>query len=143
MGVGQKLKRANRELLITAIEPDTMPMISENKVIGNHKIEGIGDDFVPDLIDKNKIDKIYLVNDDDSINMSRKLSRNLGLGVGISSGANFLGCVMLQESLQKPVVTVFPDDNKKYLSTDLSNQIDENEKLISNQIELIDYQVID
>lgn len=142
MGVGQKLKRSNRELLITAIEPDKMPIISRNKIISNHKIEGIGDDFVPDLIDKNKIDKVFLVNDYDAINMSRLLSRKLGLGVGISSGANFLGCTMLQENLQKPVVTVFADDNKKYLSTDLSKDIDKNEKFISNQIELIDYQVV-
>ena len=142
MGIGQKLKKVNRDLLVTAIEPDKMPMISKNKIISNHKIEGIGDDFVPDLVDKGKIDRIYLVNDDDAINMSRLLSRKLGLGVGISSGANFLGCVMLQENLQKPVVTVFADDNKKYLSTELSQNINDNKEFISNQIELIDYKVI-
>lgn len=143
MGIGQKLKKANKELLVTAIEPDKMPMISKNKIISSHKIEGIGDEFVPELLDKGKIDRIYLVNDDDSINMSRYLSRKLGLGVGISSGANFLGCVMLQESLTKPVVTVFADDNKKYLSTDLIKDIDKNENYISNKIDLIDYQVVE
>lgn len=139
MGVGKKLKKANRDILITAIEPDKMPIISQNKILVDHKIEGIGDDFVPDLIDKNMIDKIFLVNDDDAINMSKKLSRNLGLGVGISSGANLLGCVLLQQNMRKPVVTIFADDNKKYLSTDLSKPIDQNPKLISNQIQLIDY----
>lgn len=142
MGIGKKLKKVNKDILITAIEPDKMPIISANKIIANHKIEGIGDDFVPDLIDKNLIDKVYLVNDDDAINMARKLSKELGIGVGISSGANLLGCVLLQENMKKPVVTVFPDDNKKYLSTDLSKNIDPNEKMISNQIELIDYQVV-
>ena len=142
MGIGKKLKKVNKDILITAIEPDKMPIISANKIIANHKIEGIGDDFVPDLIDKNLIDKVYLVNDDDAINMARKLSKELGIGVGISSGANLLGCVLLQENMKKPAVTVFPDDNKKYLSTDLSKNIDPNEKMISNQIELIDYQVV-
>lgn len=142
MGIGKKLKKMNKDVLITAIEPDKMPMISRNKIISNHKIEGIGDDFVPDLINKTLIDKVYLINDDDAINMSRKISRELGIGVGISSGANFLGCALLQENVRKPVVTVFADDNKKYLSTDLSKDVDLNEKFISNQIELIDYQVI-
>lgn len=142
MGIGKKLKKMNKDVLITAIEPDKMPMISRNRIISNHKIEGIGDDFVPDLINKTLIDKVYLINDDDAINMSRKISRELGIGVGISSGANFLGCALLQENVIKPVVTVFADDNKKYLSTDLSKDVDLNEKFISNQIELIDYQVI-
>lgn len=142
MGVGKKLKKLDKEILITAIEPDKMPIISENKIISNHKIEGIGDEFIPDLVDKNIIDKIFLVNDDDSINMSRKLSRDLGIGVGISSGANVLGCILLQENLKKPVVTVFADDNKKYLSTELSEEINPNPEYISNQVELIDYEVI-
>ena len=142
MGTGAKLKEKYKNLKIVAIEPDKMPIISQGKKIAQHKIEGIGDDFVPDLIDKTKIDKIILVNDDDSINMSRKLSRELGLGVGISSGANFIGSVLLNEGLNNPVVTVFADDNKKYLSTDLSKEIDENRDFISNQIKLINYELV-
>ena len=66
--------------------------------------------------------------------MSRLLSRKFGLGVGISSGANFLGCVL---SDLDNVVTVFTDDMKKYLSTDLSKDINKDKNLISNNIELI------
>ena len=143
IGIGKKLKKQDKNIIITAIEPDAMPMLSKNKIIASHKIEGIGDDFIPDLVDKNIIDKIILVNDEDSINMSRKLSRELGIGVGISSGANFLGCVLLQQNIKKTVVTVFADDNKKYLSTDLCKPIEENTKFISNEIELIDYIVIE
>src|SRR5699024_5490822 len=106
-----------KNIKIVAIEPDKMPIISKGEKIGNHKIEGIGDDFVPDLLDKEKIDDIILINDNDAINMSRKLAKELGLGVGISSGANFLGCVLLSEKIDNGVVTVFADDNKKYLST--------------------------
>ena len=91
---------------------------------------------------ENEIDKVFLVNDEDSINMSRKLASELGIGVGISSGANFLGSVLLQKNIKGPVVTVFADDNKKYLSTDLSKPIDNNEKYISNKIKLLQYEVI-
>lgn len=140
MGIGKKLRRVYPDVKVTAIEPDSMPLISKNKIIAPHKIEGIGDDFIPDLIDKNEIDKVILINDNDAINMSRKLAADLGLGVGISSGANFLGSVLLQDEIKTPVVTVFADDNKKYLSTDLAKPIEENKSYISNQVQLIEYE---
>ena len=142
MGIGQKLKEKHSNLKVTAIEPDKMPIISNGKIIGQHKIEGIGDDFVPKLVDRNKIDKIILINDDDAINMSRRLSRELGLGVGISSGANLLGSVLLNDEIHKNIVTVFPDDNKKYLSTELSDEINLNTDFFSNHIELIGFEVV-
>ena len=139
MGTTKKLKEKFKNMKTVAIEPDKMPIISQGKILGQHKIEGIGDDFVPDLIDKNKIDDIILINDNDAINMSRKLSRNLGLGVGISSGANLIGSILLTEKIENAVVTIFADDNKKYMTTDLSKYIDDNLDFISNQIELINY----
>ncbi len=142
MGIGTKLKEKFKDLKIVAIEPDKMPIISQGKKIAQHKIEGIGDDFVPDLIDKSKIDKIILINDDDAINMSKRLAKELGLGVGISSGANFIGSVLLNEKLKNSVVTVFADDNKKYLSTDLSKEMDDNIDFISNKIKLLDYEKV-
>lgn len=142
MGTGKRLKEKFKSLQIVAIEPDKMPILSQGKILGHHKIEGIGDEFVPELVDKNAIDDIILINDDDAINMSRRLSKDLGLGVGISSGANLIGSILLSERIGKPVVTVFADDNKKYLSTDLSKDIDYNENFISNQIRLIDYTII-
>lgn len=142
MGVGQKLKEHYKDVKIVAIEPDKMPILSGGKIVGQHKIEGIGDDFIPDLIDKNKIDKILLINDDDAINMSRKLAKELGVAVGISSGANFLGSVLLAEEIQGNVVTVFADDNKKYLSTDLSKEINTKQEFLSNKIELLSMQEV-
>ena len=142
IGIGKKLKKYDKNIKLIALEPDKMPLISQNKIISNHKIEGIGDDFVPDLFNRDLIDDVILINDDDAINMSRKLAKDLGLGVGISSGANFLASIIYQKNINKPVVTVFADDNKKYLSTDLSKDIDNNAKYISNKVKLINYEVV-
>ena len=126
VGIGRRLKEKYKNAKVIAIEPDKMPLLSNGKIIGQHKIEGIGDDFVPEIIKRNReiIDDIILVNDDDAVNMARRLSRELGLGVGISSGANLIGCILAQKKINKPMCTVFADDNKKYLSTDLGRNID-------------------
>lgn len=142
MGTAQRLKEANDNIKVYALEPDKMPMLSKNQIIGNHKIEGIGDDFIPKIVDKSKIDEIILINDDDAINMSRKIALNLGIGVGISSGANMIASVLAKEENNGNIVTVFPDDNKKYLSTDLNKELDTNSEFISNKIELLDYEFI-
>ena len=139
MGVAKRLKEYNKNIKIIALEPDKMPLLSGGKIIGDHKIEGIGDEFIPKLVDFNLIDKVISINDLDAINMSRILASKLGLGVGISSGANFLASIL---SGGKNVVTVFPDDLKKYLSTDLSKDIDNNKELLSNKIELLGFEVV-
>ena len=142
MGIGTRLKEQFEDFTLAAVEPDVMQILSGGKLKQQHNIEGIGDDFLPDLVEKDKIDKILLINDDDAINMSRRLSKELGLGVGISSGANFLGSVLLEDEIKENIVTVFADDNKKYLSTDLSKDIDLNEKFVSNEIELLKYEIV-
>lgn len=142
MGVGKKIKSIYSDSKIVAIEPEKMPVLSGGEVFANHKIEGIGDDFVPDLVDKKSIDDIILINDDDAINMARRLSRELGIGVGISSGANLIGAILLKEKGNDIVVTAFVDDNKKYLSTDLSKEIDENKTFVSNKIKLVKYESV-
>lgn len=141
IGVGKRIKEDNPNSLIYGLEPENMTLIKGNK-IGCHKIEGIGDDFIPDIVDKNLLTDVILINDNDAINMSKKIAKELGLGVGISGGANFLAAVQIQDKLNKNVVTVFPDDLKKYLSTDLSKEIKIEENFISNDIKLIDLQKI-
>lgn len=142
IGIAKRLKEMNNNVKVVALEPDKMPLLSKNTIIDNHKIEGIGDDFIPDLVDKNMIDDVILINDDDAINMSKKIAKDLGIGVGISAGANLIAGVLLGEKVNKNVVTVFPDDNKKYLTTDLTKDIKENKNFISNEIKLIDYQIV-
>ena len=142
MGTASKLKEANDSLVVCAVEPKELPILKDENSIGSHKIDGIGDDFIPELVNRDKIDVIYDISDEDAINMSRLLSSKLGLGVGISSGCNFLGSILLKEQIDGNIVTVFPDDNKKYLSTDLSKEINKNENLISNKIKLISYEIV-
>ena len=142
MGTASKIKEVNNNLVVCAVEPKELPILKDKNSIGSHKIDGIGDDFIPELVNRDKIDVIYDISDEDAINMSRLLSSKLGLGVGISSGCNFLGSVLLNEELDGNIVTVFPDDNKKYLSTDLSKGINKDEKLISNKIKLISYEIV-
>lgn len=117
IGVGKKLKEYNKNIKVVALEPDKMAILSGG-VMESHKIEGIGDDFIPSLVDQNIIDKVEVINDEDAIIISKMLAKKLGLAVGISSGANFLASV-LQD--MDNVVTVFPDNAFKYLSTDLTN----------------------
>ena len=105
-------------------------------------IEGIGDDFIPGIVEQELIDDIILIHDCDAINMSKRIAKEFGLGVGISSGANFLASVLVDSDDLK-IATVFPDDNKKYITTKLSEKVDsENSELLSNKIKLIDFEVI-
>jgi len=139
MGVGKKIKENNLNAKVVAVEPDKMPLLSEGKVIDSHKIEGIGDDFVPDLVDFSVIDYVITINDDDAINMAKILARKLGLGVGISSGANFIAACLCEGD---NIVTIFVDDMKKYLSTEMVNEIDFDEKYISNMIDILSIEYV-
>lgn len=123
MGVKDILQETYPDCLAFPLDPASSPtMATCGKVVGPHRIFGIGDEFVPAIVKLDQLDNILLIDDCDAINMSRKLARVLGLGVGISSGANFLGVLKVQDLLGNKdavVATVFADDNKKYLSTDL------------------------
>jgi len=121
MGVGRYLREMHPGMKIHPLEPSNSPTLSTGHKTGNHRIQGISDEFIPAIVDLDQLDEVISVDDGDAIIMAQKLASELGLGVGISSGANFLGALMVQNELGKEalVVTVFPDDNKKYLSTDL------------------------
>ena len=141
MGIGKRLKENNPNSKIIALEPSTLSILKMGMEEGSHLIEGIGDDFIPGIIDEGLIDDIVLIDDCDAINMSKRIASEFGLGIGISSGANFLASVLM-DSDELNIATVFPDDNKKYITTRLSEKIDENPKLLSNKVKLIDFEVI-
>lgn len=141
MGIGLKIKESNENAKIAVIEPSTMTLLTSTPIIGQHQIEGIADGFIPPIVDQNKIDDFFTIEDKDAIVMSQKLASVLGLGVGISSGANLLGSILLEDKIGGNVVTVFPDDSKKYLSTSYSTKIGDLHSL-SDEIELLEYTIV-
>ena len=139
MGVGKRLKEANPNCKIYPLEPLNSPTLSTGYKIGMHRIYGISDEFIPPILKMDQTDDIVSVDDGDAIAMARMISETLGIGVGVSSGANFLGCVMAQDKLgeDSTVVTVFADDNKKYLSTDYAKDMTQLNGYISKDVELV------
>ena len=121
MGVGSYLREHFPTVRIHPLEPANSPTLTTGHKVGKHRIQGISDEFIPDIVRLDQLDEVVSVDDGDAILMAQMLAARLGLGVGISSGANLLGAIKLQEKMggDAIVVTIFPDDNKKYLSTDL------------------------
>ncbi len=123
------------------IEPECSPVMTNGgKDYSPHKIQGIGDDFIPALIELDKLDDVILIDDNASICMAKKLS-NAGISVGISSGANFLSALKIAEKHPDDVVcTVFADSALKYLSGDMcSSDFKENSDYMSNDVKILDY----
>ena len=144
MGVGKFLRQRAPHVRVHPIEPAESPTLSTGCKIGRHRIQGVSDEFVPPVIDLTSLSSIVDVHDGDAILMAQKLSSDLGLAVGISSGANFIGALMVQARMHADasVVTVFPDSNKKYLSTDLLREEPVREGYLSPEVVLEGYETI-
>jgi len=138
MGVGRFLRSRAPLLRVHPLEPAESPTLSTGGQVGRHRIQGISDEFIPPIVDLKKLDAVVTVHDGDAILMAQKLAAQLGLGVGISSGANFVGALKVQNELGDDgvVVTIFPDDNKKYLSTDLLREEPRQEGYLTPEVEL-------
>lgn len=121
MGTGRYLRSKNPVIKIHPLEPSESPTLTTGYKIGSHRIQGISDEFIPAIIKLDELDSIVQANDGDAIIMAQLLAKELGLAVGISSGANVIGAIKAAEQLGKDsvVVTLLSDSNKKYLSTDL------------------------
>jgi len=121
MGVGKCLRERSPSIRVHPVEPANSPTLSTGHKVGKHRIQGISDEFIPPIVHLEQLDRVIAVDDGDAIIMAQRLAAELGLGVGISSGANFLAALEAQDELghDAVVVTVFCDSNKKYLSTDL------------------------
>jgi len=143
MGVGSYLKKMNPGIKVHPLEPAESPTLSTGCKIGNHRIQGISDEFIPDLVKLDELDHVIMVNDGDAILMAQQLAAKLGLAVGISSGANFIGALKVQNEIgeNKVVVTVFSDSNKKYLSTALMCEEPVKDGYLTPDIELLDFSV--
>jgi cysteine synthase A len=137
MGVGKYLRKMNQNIRIHPLEPSNSPTLTTGYKVGKHRIQGISDEFIPSIVNMDELDEVVSVDDGDAIIMAQKLAV-MGIGVGISSGANFLGALKIQNELgpDAVVATVFADDNKKYLSTDLLHEEPSKKDFLSTDVEL-------
>ena len=142
MGAGRFLRQHNPAIKLHPLQPTESPTLSMGHKVGTHRIQGISDEFIPSILNLEKLDPVVSVHDGDAILMAQKLGASLGLAVGISSGANFLGALMTQNNMghDAVVTTVFPDDNKKYLSTDLLREEPVKPAYLTAEVELLGYE---
>lgn len=117
-GVGRYLKNQDEKIKVWGLEPDESALLTRGEA-GIHKIQGIGANFIPGVLDTKILDKTITVKSDEAIEMAKRLSREEGLLVGISAGANVVGALKMQEEIGGNIVTVAPDTAERYMSTEL------------------------
>lgn len=118
-GVASVLRTYNQDLFVAAVEPASSAVLS-GEASGTHKIQGIGAGFVPKLYDKNLVDEVIKISDDDAIEMAKIVAKTEGLPIGISGGAAVAAAVELakrEQFLNKRLVVILPDSVERYLST--------------------------
>ncbi|MCS7259096.1 MAG: cysteine synthase family protein [candidate division WOR-3 bacterium] len=121
MGIGKRLREVYPDCKIVAVEPKEAALLNGCREPLPHEIAGIGSGFIPPIVDPNKIDWCEAIASDEAITMTRKISAQLGVMVGVSTGANILGTINVLKKLgkDKNIVTVFPDRSDRYFSTNL------------------------
>ena len=122
-GVGTFLREKNPDIKLYALEPKEAPMLSERKW-GSHKIEGIGDGFIPKNLEVSVLDGVILTTSEEAITMSKRLAKEEGIFCGISSGCNVVGAVKLSRKHPefKAIVTMINDTGQRYFSTELCGE---------------------
>lgn len=126
-GAGRFLKEKNPNLHLVAVEPADSPILTEGKA-GPHKIQGLGANFIPEVLDRELLDEVLTATIDESIKLARKLATDEGLLGGISTGANISAALKLAERPEfegKNIVVVAPDFGERYISTVLFEDIRE------------------
>ena len=118
-GNGRFLKEKNPDIKVIGVEPASSPLITEGKA-GAHKIQGIGANFIPEILDMSVIDEVMAISDEDSYKFAQSVVKSEGIFVGISAGAALCGAVEIakrDEFAGKNIVVIFPDGGDRYLST--------------------------
>nr|WP_225876460.1 pyridoxal-phosphate dependent enzyme [Pedobacter psychrodurus] len=140
--MGNFLTKQDSNIKIHPLEPAESPTLTTGYKVGSHRIQGISDEFIPEIVKLSELGEVIQVNDGDAILMAQKLAKKLGLAVGISSGANVIGAIKQQQKMgiENCVVTIFSDSNKKYLSTDLMKEEPIKAGYLTPEVDFIDYQ---
>lgn len=122
MGVAECFAAAGLEASVHPVEPRESPTLSTGYKVGHHRIQGISDEFIPEIVQLDRLARPVAVSDSCAIRLAQRLGRELGMGVGISSGANLLAAIEVARGLGDGAVvtTVFCDNSLRYLSTDLA-----------------------
>lgn len=136
IGLSKFLKNIDSSIKGFAVEPMQSSLLTFGKSKGKHRIQGLSDEIIPPIYDRKFVDGVISVDDADALAMAQKLSKELGIPAGISGGANFVGSVLTGLN---NTVSVFADDNKKYLSTDLATPLS---TPLVDSIELISCKVL-
>lgn len=144
MGAARRFRDEGRDIAVHPVEPAESPTLSTGHKVGCHRIQGISDEFIPDIIKLDELAPVIGVNDGDAILMAQKLARSMGLGVGISSGANILAAlkVIADRGPDTNVATVLCDNSARYLSTDLAREEPAKDGYLSPGVTLLDYAVL-
>lgn len=121
MGVGKRLREINPDVKLVAVEPTEAAILSGGCDMAAHQIAGIGDGFIPEIVDVRMLDWTEAVSGASAVTMAQAISRKYGLMVGVSAGANVLASIAVLRKLgpNSNVVTVLPDRSERYFSTDL------------------------
>ena len=119
-GIGEALKEVNPDMLVWAIEPENAAILSGG-LIGTHVQMGIGDGIIPGILNRDVIDEVCIITDEEALNTAKRLASEEGILCGISSGTNVAAAIKLAKKLGKgkTVVTVLPDTAERYFSTPL------------------------
>lgn len=144
MGTGHYLKAHFPGVKIHPLEPAESPTLTTGHKVGSHRIQGISDEFIPAIVKLDELDAVVQASDGDAILVAQKLAQQLGLAVGISSGANVIAAIRLAAELgpEATVVTLLCDSNKKYLSTDLLREEPVREGYLAPEVEFTNYHPI-
>ncbi|MCU0758986.1 MAG: PLP-dependent cysteine synthase family protein [Steroidobacteraceae bacterium] len=144
MGVAHCFRERGVRAAVHPLEPANSPTLRTGNKVGKHRIQGISDEFVPSIVRLQELAPIVDVWDGDAICMAQKLAQELGLALGISSGANFLGALQVahEQGADACVATIFCDDNKKYLSTDLCSDEECKPHYMAREVRLTGFRVI-
>lgn len=125
-GVGHVLKATDENITVWAVEPKDSPLLSGGEA-GPHKIQGLGANFIPEILDRDVYDHVFQVSNEEAMSKARELAKTEGILGGISSGANLTAAFELAKELGKgqKVVTVLPSNGERYLSTPLYEHLED------------------